>query len=217
MVAARQYFENLPTLSDNIEFYFDHIPLPGYGWMFPTSTTTANIGAGYFGKKHSSPRTLLENFYRDHPRMREFLKEAKPLSALKGYPLRVDFHESTLMVEGALGVGEAVGLVNPFTGEGIDYALESGWVAADCIAAAGGFTVDHLSNYPRRLKDQFQRYFALITFMRNMFYNKFMLNRLFGRGAHNAFIRETLMEICIAEGDPLRAFSPKMLWEVLKP
>lgn len=53
--------------------------------------------------------------------------------------------------------------------------------------------------------------------MRNFFYNTFMLNRLFGRGANNRYIRETVMNICFGETDPLQAFSPKMLWELLRP
>jgi geranylgeranyl reductase family protein len=217
MVAARQYFENLPPLADRLEFYFDHIPLPGYGWLFPTSPTSANIGAGYFGPRASSPRSLLENFCRDHPRVRELIKDARPAGPIKGYPLRVDFPDATVMAEGVLAVGEAVGLVNPFTGEGIDYALESGQIAAESILAAPNFTSNGLRDYPRRLNARFRNYFVVITRMRDIFYNTFMLNRLFGRGANNRYIRETVMNICFGETDPLQAFSPKMMWELLKP
>ncbi len=217
MVAARQYFENLPPLSDCLEFYFDHVPLPGYAWMFPTSPTSANIGAGYFGKKETSPRTLLEKFYRDHPRVREMIKDAKPSSPIKGYPLRVDFQNSTLMVNGALGVGEAIGLVNPFTGEGIDYALESGQIAAECIINAREFSIEGLKEYPRRINERFLHYFKIITLMRDLFYNTFMLNRIFGRGANNTYIREIVLGICFGETDPGQAFSSKMMWELFKP
>ncbi|MBI3240921.1 MAG: NAD(P)/FAD-dependent oxidoreductase [Chloroflexi bacterium] len=217
MVAARQYFENLPPVADRLEFYFDHIPLPGYGWLFPTSPTSANIGAGYFGPRANSPRSLLENFYRDHPRVRELIKDARPVGPIKGYPLRVDFPDAAVMVEGGIAVGEAIGLVNPFTGEGIDYALESGQIAAETILAAPDFTLNGLGDYPRRLNARFRNYFVVITRMRNFFYNTFMLNRLFGRGASNKHIRETIMNICFGETDPLQAFSPKMLWELFKP
>ncbi len=217
MVAARQYFENLPPIADRLEFYFDHIPLPGYGWLFPTSPTSANIGAGYFGPRANSPRSLLENFYRDHPRLRELIKEATPVGPIKGYPLRVDFPDATVMVEGAIAVGEAVGLVNPFTGEGIDYALESGQIAAESILAAPDFTLNGLRDYPRRLNARFRNYFVVIPRMRDIFYNTFMLNRLFGRGANNTYIRENIMNICFGETDPRQALSPKMLWELLKP
>jgi geranylgeranyl reductase family protein len=217
MVAARQYFENLPPQTDHLEFYFNQVPLPGYGWLFPTSATSANIGIGYFGRLEASPRSLLEKFYQQHPRMVEVLKDARPVGPIKGYPLRVDFPESTLMVDGAIAVGEAVGLVNPFTGEGIDYALESGQLAAECILAAKDYSLNGLRDYERRLNQRFRNYFILITRMRDLFYNTFMLNRIFGRGATNPYIRETVMDICFGETDPARAFSPRMLWSILKP
>ena len=217
MVAARQYFENLPPVADRLEFYFDHVPLPGYGWLFPTSATTANVGAGYFRTGNTSPRSLFERFLREHPRLQKLLEGARPVGPIKGYPLRVDFPDSTLMMEGALAVGEAVGLVNPFTGEGIDYALESGHIAAESIIAARDFTMDGLRQYPRRLDARFRHYFLIITRLRDLYYNAFMLNRLFGRSAVNPYIRETIMNICFGEGDPLDAIAPKMLWELLRP
>ena len=217
MVAARQYFDHLPTQPDRLEFYFDHVPLPGYAWLFPTSATSANIGIGYFGKLQASPRSLLEKFYTQHPRIAPLLKDARPVGPIKGYPLRVDFPESVPLIDGAIAVGEAIGLVNPFTGEGIDYALESGQIAAECILAAHDFTLAGLREYPRRLDERFRRYFILITRMRDLFYNTFMLNRIFGRGASNRFIRETIMDICFGETDPIHAFSPRMLWNILKP
>lgn len=217
MVAARQYFENLPPVADRLEFYFDHVPLPGYGWLFPTSATTANVGAGYFRTGHTSPRSMFERFRLEHPRLQQLLEGANPVGPVKSYPLRVDFPDSTMMVDSALAIGEAVGLVNPFTGEGIDYALESGHIAAESIIAAHDFTLDGLRQYPRRLNARFRHYFVIITRLRDLYYNTFMLNRLFGRGAVNPYVRETIMNICFGEGDPLDAIAPKMLWELLKP
>ena len=143
------------------------------------------------------------------------IKDAKPSSPIKGYPLRVDFQNSTLMVNGGIGVGEAIGLVNPFTGEGIDYALESGQIAAECIINAREFSIEGLKEYPRQLNDRFLHYFKIITMMRDLFYNTFMLNRIFGRGANNTYIREIVLGICFGETDPMQAFSPKMMWEIV--
>jgi iron complex outermembrane receptor protein len=41
MVAARQYYQHLPPVAEHLEFYFDHVPLPGYGWLFPLNDRTA--------------------------------------------------------------------------------------------------------------------------------------------------------------------------------
>ncbi|MBI4314810.1 MAG: geranylgeranyl reductase family protein [Chloroflexi bacterium] len=217
MVAARQYFEDLPRFIDRLEFYFDRVPLPGYAWVFPTSPTTANIGIGYLGKQRHSPRSLLEEFYKTHPRVRDLIRSATPVGPIKGYPLRIDFPESIPMVEGALAVGEAVGLVNPFTGEGIDYALESGQIAAECIAAAPNFSPRGLRDYPRRLNARFRHLFVVTIRLRNAYYNTFMLNRLFGSAARSRYIRDTIINVCFGDTDPLAAVGPRMLWEMFRP
>ena len=67
---------------------------------------------------------------------------------------------------GVMLVGDSAGMVNPFNGEGIAYAMESGEIAAEvaCEAlarptAAGRERV--LSDYPRRLRERYGGYYRL--------------------------------------------------------
>src|SRR5437660_288868 len=62
------------------------------------------------------------------------LDGARQAGPAKSYPLRVDFPDAPTFGGGMLLVGEAAGLVNPLTGEGIDYALESAQIAAEHAA-----------------------------------------------------------------------------------
>lgn len=115
------------------------MPLPGYGWIFPTSSHSANIGAGYFVKAgqrplEASPQQTMRDFLRN-PYVARVVGEAEPSATPKGYPLRTDFLTAPLAVPGLAMVGEAAGLVNPLTGEGIDFALELGELAAELIVA----------------------------------------------------------------------------------
>ena len=58
-----------------------------------------------------------------------------------------------------LAVGDAAGAVNPFNGEGIDYAYESGRMATPIIAdaiATGDMTL--LRRYPQQLEDEYGAY-----------------------------------------------------------
>src|SRR3989338_901512 len=133
--AARTYFENMPATANAVEFHFDAVPLPGYGWVFPTSPTSANVGAGYFTRAgrpalRNSPRQVFDDFVAS-PRLRALLAKARQTAPVKGYPLRFDFPTARTALPGLRLVGEACGLVNPLTGEGIDYALESAEVAAE--------------------------------------------------------------------------------------
>jgi flavin-dependent dehydrogenase len=64
-------------------------------------------------------------------------------------------------------VGDAGGMVNPFNGEGIAYAMESAELAADAIAEAhyrgtGTLSAERaLRGYPARLKAELGGYYTL--------------------------------------------------------
>ena len=61
-----------------------------------------------------------------------------------------------------LVVGDAAGSVNPFNGEGIDYAYETARMAADVIheALADG-DATALQRYPKLLDDEYGQYFKV--------------------------------------------------------
>ncbi|MFQ5921670.1 MAG: geranylgeranyl reductase family protein [Anaerolineales bacterium] len=221
MVAARAYFENVAGIAQQLEFYFNHISLPGYGWMFPTSPTTANVGVGYLGKQHPSLRVGFKKFVAEHPRMRQILAEADKIGPVRNHPLRVDFHRSPKVRPGVVAVGEAIGLVNPFTGEGIDYALESGQIAAEVIAevllTGQPWTPAALRKYVRRVNERFHRLFVLLTWARRLYFNQPVLNRILGRGSGNHRVIETLINVGLSNARPAFLFSPRVLWAIARP
>ena len=51
-------------------------------------------------------------------------------------PLPMGFNRAPQAVPGMLLIGDAAGAVNPFNGEGIAYAIETGEMAADLIHEA---------------------------------------------------------------------------------
>ena len=105
-------------------------PIPGYGWMFPAGDGTVNIGVGALstmkGFKKLNLNTLLEAYRRvvqDDWDLGPDLERPRawrlPMSAQRRHG------------PGWVAVGDAAGLINPMNGEGIDYGLESGMLAAD--------------------------------------------------------------------------------------
>ena len=75
------------------------------------------------------------------------------------------FNRQPHYTKGLLLVGDAGGMVNPFNGEGIAYAMESGQIAADVIVQA---TPGHpgqrelaLQRLPAVLKDTYGGYYTL--------------------------------------------------------
>ena len=138
--AIRGYYSGIRDLSDVYEIYMplldvtDRYLLPSYGWVFPVSAGKANIGVGVFpGIRRANVRRLMERFVAfltaEDPRFRS----ASPCAPWSGAPLRFDFTPQSCLQGGLLLVGDAAGLINPFTGEGISYALTSGKLAAHTI------------------------------------------------------------------------------------
>jgi flavin-dependent dehydrogenase len=182
MVASRAYFEGVHDISDVWQLRFDGIPLPGYGWIFPTGNGAANIGAGYFARNRKSSATNAFDQFTRTPALRELLLNAKQISPIKGFPLRADFTTSPTFSNRVLLVGEAAGLVNPLTGEGIDYALESGRIAAKHIARVferDDFSRASIQQYDDELRLHFQSLFEFCMFVRDRLCDKaWLLNFL---------------------------------------
>ena len=108
--------------------------VPGYGWMFPAGDGTVNIGVGALstmkGFKQLNLNTLMD-LYRDQ------VREAWEVGPYLGKPRawRLPMTAQRRHGPGWVAVGDAAGLVNPMNGEGIDYGLESGMLAADVFVA----------------------------------------------------------------------------------
>jgi len=219
--AVRGYYEGVGQLTDAIEFHMHSVPLPGYAWVFPTSATSANVGVGDFTDKahqggRPSPRQALDNFLVS-PLVAERMAGAKLQGAIKGYPLRFDFPTAQLAFPGLMLIGEAAGLVNPLTGEGIDYALESAEAAAEGLVEAlrhGQPDARTAEAYTRALRRRFLRTFVTITRVREIYLRPWLLNRAASAAnRHEEFCR-TLVQICLGNLDPVKALTPKSLLQI---
>ncbi|WP_157630796.1 FAD-dependent monooxygenase [Kribbella catacumbae] len=69
------------------------------------------------------------------------------------------FSPQTCLDQGRILVGDAAGLTNPFTGEGISYAVQSGEIAASCIAAALDDPEGAAAQYQQEMARTFVGYF----------------------------------------------------------
>jgi flavin-dependent dehydrogenase len=84
---------------------------------------------------------------------------ATPLGAVTSGPVNSGFAPDLAVHEGCLLVGDAAGLVNPFTGEGLDNALQSALVAARSIAENPADPEAARAAYRRGLAASFIGYF----------------------------------------------------------
>lgn len=139
-IAVRGYFASVSGLNDFLEIYLpltdstDTYVLPSYAWIFPTGPETANVGVGVFQPAFDQKvNDLYTRFVAELMAHDPRFCHAQRLGRVLGAPLRFDFEPERCAAPGILFVGDAAGLISPFTGEGISYALESGKLAADAI------------------------------------------------------------------------------------
>lgn len=178
-LAVRAYFDAVEGLIPHqIQFRFDGVPLPGYAWIFPTAATSANIGLGTFAVNSAwrwlvhppVPRAVFERWLQA-PALQRHLRQAQRSGPIKGYPIRSDFLYAPTYGERVLLVGEAAGLVNPLTGDGIDFALETGCLAAEHLAAmfaAGDFSRRAFATYDRELRRRYASFFRFCMGFRQL-------------------------------------------------
>ena len=208
LLAARAYFENVShEAGDRLQLRFDSAPMPGYGWLFPLGSGAANIGVGFQPGRRRSPTTTHAAFERfiHSPRMRRLLGGARQVGPLKGYPIRVDFLDAPTVAERTLLVGEAAGLVNPLTGDGIDYALESGLIAAEHVLdafAAGDFSRHRLERYHDQLHARFRRLFRFCIRVRDWYCLPPVLNLLVPVANRYPELRQQLADLVLSSRQP---------------
>lgn len=146
-VAVRAYYKSPRHDDDMMESWlelWDGKPqesnlLPGYGWVFGMGDGTCNIGLGIlntssaFGK--TDYRELMKRWLENTPEEWGFREENRTCE-IRGAALPMGFNRVPHYTRGLVLVGDAGGMVNPFNGEGIAYAMEAGEYAADAIADA---------------------------------------------------------------------------------
>jgi geranylgeranyl reductase family protein len=177
-VAVRAYFTSPRSDDDYMESWlelWDGKPgesnlLPGYGWIFGMGDGTANVGLGTVSARSEPAKLNYREMFRawlaNTPPEWGFTPENQ-VGQVLGAALPMSFNRQPAYRDGLLLVGDAGGMVSPFNGEGIAYAMEAAEMAADAITDARfrGFGTSSaeraLQGYPSRLKDEWGGYFRL--------------------------------------------------------
>jgi len=168
-IAARRYFRIDYHPGPWIESWLDlrdgDLLLPGYGWLFPVAGGRINLGAGLLNTfsnfKDVSAQHLFDAFAQMLPPEWGIGEETAEGRVLSG-PLPMGLNRTPQAVPGLLLVGDAAGAVNPFNGEGIAYAIETGEIAAELVHEA--LITDRPAvtmQYPRVLEDTYGAYFMV--------------------------------------------------------
>ena len=161
-VAVRGYLSTPrhddPWMSGNLELRTraGHL-LPGYGWIFPLGNGEVNIGVGALGTEKRPADVALRKLithYTDIQRD-EWDFDGQP-RAVASALLPMGGAVSGVAGPNWMLIGDAAACVNPLNGEGIDYGLETGRLAAELLG-----TEDVAAAWPSLLKDHYSQSFSI--------------------------------------------------------
>jgi geranylgeranyl reductase family protein len=175
-VAVRRYYRSPRHDDDYLESWLElrgrndqSKLLPGYGWIFGMGDGRVNVGLGVlnssvdFGK--SNYREMLVDWMAATPPDWQMSEETAD-GPILGAALPMGFSRVPHYTRGVMLVGDSGGMVNPFNGEGIAYAMESGALAAE-VAVQALAEPDlarrerALQHYPAELKARYGGYYRL--------------------------------------------------------
>ena len=172
-VAVRTYYKSPRHDDDYLESWLDLWDgdrlLPGYGWIFGMGDGTSNVGLGLLNTStafgNTDYRSLLKRWLRSMPEEWGYVEENRT-EPVRGAALPMGFNRTPHYYRGLLLAGDAAGMVNPFNGEGIAYAMESGEILARVVAQAlarptRAETERVLRGYPEALQDAYGGYYTL--------------------------------------------------------
>ncbi len=139
----------VPSQQEHIDIQFLD-GLEGYIWVFPR---VDHLSVGICGKGETAQnlRARLELYMDEHDISRKdatFYGHMLPALEQSGW------RNNRLAGEGWMAVGDAGGLVDPITGEGLYYATRSGDIASQ-ILLEGGDPVHHETQYRKRVHHDF--------------------------------------------------------------
>lgn len=132
--------EMMQEYAHKAQFFFGEIRL-GYLWIFPKAR---HLSVG-IGSLHPRPGELQATLKRVMGRVGISL-DGIPMH---GHPLPIYTRRQPIATRRALLAGDAAGLVDPFSGEGIRYAVKSGRLAAEAILS--GNTQDYSDKIYREI------------------------------------------------------------------
>ena len=167
--------------------------------LFRSGDGTVNIGVGLLSTfrdfKNINTTQLLDAYAHQVADSWKITPESPTQRATSG---RIPMGGSVGPKSGAgyLVVGDAAGSVNPFNGEGIDYAYETARIAADVLHEAlstGNASV--LQQYQSILDDEYGQYFKVARLFARVIGRPVLMRELSRVGMHSRSLMEWVLRI----------------------
>ncbi|MBC7874802.1 MAG: geranylgeranyl reductase family protein [Ferruginibacter sp.] len=183
LLGLRSYYENVNGPTNRVDIYFTEESFPGIFWMFPKGPNGANIGMAMVSKtlpsKPSHVKEMLKQHIQSNKYIRERIGNGEMVGKIQGWPITFYNKKSIITGHRIALVGDAAGLINPLSGDGIQYALLSARWASETIMECinkNDFTEKAVYAYRKKVDKELGYDFALanllVQFPRNKSFSK---------------------------------------------
>jgi geranylgeranyl reductase family protein len=219
--AVRQYFAGVEGLRDAIEVHFLDTLNPGYFWIFPTEDGRANVGVVMrstdMKKKGVNLTDALEDI-KDSPGFVARFAKAEPIGKVVGGHLPLGSRHRKCHGAGYMLVGDAAGMIDPFTGEGISNAMKSARIAVEIAALASAeddFSEESLSRYDMRLWSELGRELTIGHKLQKIWAHNFMVDFIIRRAAASPAVGASLRDMFVGDISRVALTGPRYYLKLL--
>jgi geranylgeranyl reductase family protein len=175
--------------------------LPGYGWIFPLGDGRVNVGVGLLSTfrdyKAVNTSRLMEAFVHHAPASWDIRPETS-CGPPTGGKLPMGLSVGPRTGRGWLLAGDAGAMINPFNGEGIAYAYETGRYAAEAISTALAADADEgaaMSAYEARLQAEYGLYFKVARAFVRVIGHPLLMRALVDTGMRSRTVMEWVLRV----------------------
>lgn len=221
----RVYYEGVQHFSEGqyIELYFFKDILPGYLWVFPLTNNRANVGIGVLSSainRHKlNLKAKIHELLTEHPSLKDRFANARALEKPKGMGLPLGSKERQLSGAHFLLTGDAAGLIDPFSGEGIGNAIRSGRTAANRLAEAfreQDFSATFLRQYDQRIYGQMKKEFKVSHTIQRLSAYPWIFNFVTNKARQSQSLRLYLSKALEHVDHKQVLTKPRFYWQLLR-
>lgn len=196
VVATRAYYRSVTDMTDAIEIHFVRDILPGYFWIFPLENNMVNVGLGMLHSEIKRRNLSLRKAHiaaTESDFFRKRFEHAELIGDISGWNLPMGSKKRKVHGDGFILLGDAAGLIDPFSGEGIGNGMCSGKIAAEVLARVckgEKYDATSLAAYETQLWERLWPELNMSYTLQKIGRFQPLLNLVVGRAARNKEVRD---------------------------